>query len=301
MICRLARPTDQHIAVVPSRSPRPSTIAAANVASVPQRSPLRYPGGKTWLVPHIRSWLSERCDVLVEPFAGGATVSLTAVMEDRVDRAWMVELDRDVAAFWRAALRHSAELIQLVQAFEMSRESVLDLECRAPASVVEHGFRTLVMNRARRGGVLAPGASFIHSGEKGNGLASRWYPETLSTRLENISEFSERLNFYEGDGIGVLEVVAAHRRTRVFIDPPYTVPSGKRAGARLYAHHLVNHQRIFEVLAAAGIDFLMTYDWSDEILELVGKYDFRAVTVAMKNSHHDRIPELIISRDRLFE
>lgn len=25
-----------------------------NVASVPQRSPFRYPGGKTWLVPHIR-------------------------------------------------------------------------------------------------------------------------------------------------------------------------------------------------------------------------------------------------------
>src|ERR1700674_1531455 len=28
-----------------------------NVASVPQRSPFRYPGGKTWLIPYIRSWL----------------------------------------------------------------------------------------------------------------------------------------------------------------------------------------------------------------------------------------------------
>ena len=35
-----------------------SPIPAANVSSVPQRSPLRYPGGKTWLVPHIRAWLS---------------------------------------------------------------------------------------------------------------------------------------------------------------------------------------------------------------------------------------------------
>ena len=29
-----------------------------NVASVPQRSPFRYPGGKTWLIPHIRRWLT---------------------------------------------------------------------------------------------------------------------------------------------------------------------------------------------------------------------------------------------------
>jgi DNA adenine methylase len=28
-----------------------------NVASVPQRSPFRYPGGKTWLVPRVRRWL----------------------------------------------------------------------------------------------------------------------------------------------------------------------------------------------------------------------------------------------------
>ena len=29
-----------------------------NVASVPQRSPFRYPGGNTWLVPYVRLWLS---------------------------------------------------------------------------------------------------------------------------------------------------------------------------------------------------------------------------------------------------
>lgn len=29
-----------------------------NVASVPQRSPFRYPGGKTWLVPTARRWFS---------------------------------------------------------------------------------------------------------------------------------------------------------------------------------------------------------------------------------------------------
>src|SRR5260370_25052235 len=55
-----------------------------NVASVPQRSPFRYPGGKTWLVPYIRSWLASKSDpigVLIEPFAGGGVVGLTAAFE----------------------------------------------------------------------------------------------------------------------------------------------------------------------------------------------------------------------------
>ena len=54
-----------------------SPIPAVNVACVPQRSPLRYPSGKTWLIPHVRAWLGSLCtppELLLEPFAGGAIV-----------------------------------------------------------------------------------------------------------------------------------------------------------------------------------------------------------------------------------
>jgi DNA adenine methylase len=60
-----------------------------NVASVPHRSPFRYPGGKTWLIPRIRTWLLShptKPTELIEPFAGGASVSLAAVFEDLVCR-----------------------------------------------------------------------------------------------------------------------------------------------------------------------------------------------------------------------
>ena len=78
-----------------------SRLQAANVSTVRQRSPLRYPGGKTWLVPHILEWLkTTKPRILIEPFAGGGIASLTAVMEPLVEQAIMVELDLDVAAFW---------------------------------------------------------------------------------------------------------------------------------------------------------------------------------------------------------
>lgn len=77
-----------------------------NVASVPQRSPFRYPGGKTWLVPYVRQWLaslSSKPAEFFEPFVGGGAVSLTVAFERLAGRVTMVELDPQVAAVWRTS------------------------------------------------------------------------------------------------------------------------------------------------------------------------------------------------------
>ena len=281
-----------------------SSIPAANVAAVPQRSPLRYPGGKTWLIPHIRAWLARNetpPELIVEPFAGGGTVSLTAVMENLVRRATMMELDEDIAAFWEAALRHGPALSARVQAFRPTKEDINRLESRPMRNVVEHGFRTLVLNRTRRGGVLAPGAALTRNGENGNGLASRWYPETLRKRLTAIGLAAQCITFRQGDGVELLEKMAASRAdARFFIDPPYTANGGKRAGTRLYAHSTIEHSRVFDILASSGADFLMTYDCSEEIVSLVQRHGFNAVIVMMKNGHHAVLPELVITRDAIF-
>src|SRR5438132_2396970 len=73
-----------------------SPTQPVNVASVPQRSPFRYPGGKTWLVPHVRSWLASRAvpaSLLIEPFAGGGIAGLTAGFERLAGQVILVEND----------------------------------------------------------------------------------------------------------------------------------------------------------------------------------------------------------------
>ena len=275
-----------------------SPIPAVNVAQVPQRSPLRYPGGKTWLIPHIRAWLTAEAPIplLVEPFAGGGIVSLTAIMEGLAEHAHMVDLDHDVATFWRAVLDHNHELVERVLAFEPTRESIGAL---GADSIVGHAFRTLVLNRTRRGGILAPGASLTKNGENGKGVASRWYPDTLRTRLLAIHKHRERLAFYEGDGLRYLEALAGQKGAAFFIDPPYTA-GGKRAGSRLYAHNVIDHAKLFDVLATYRPNFLMTYDCSDEVVDLVRSHHFCAVVVEMKNGHHARMREFVITRDPVF-
>src|SRR5262249_11742737 len=51
-----------------------------NISTVPQLSPFRYAGGKTWFMPILRTWLSAHQPIreFIEPFAGGGVASLTA-------------------------------------------------------------------------------------------------------------------------------------------------------------------------------------------------------------------------------
>ena len=281
-----------------------SPIPAVNVASVPQRSPLRYPGGKTWLIPHIRHWLGQmnpRPNKLIEPFAGGAIVSLTAVMENLVQRAVMAELDQDVAAFWKAVLEYNDELQTKVKEFTLTRDAVERLALQCPETVVGWAFRTLVLNRTRRGGILADGAALARVGENGKGLKSRWYPETIMKRLAAIARYANRIEFRETNGLELLEenLCNAASNTVVFADPPYTA-GGKRAGSRLYNANSVDHQRLFSILSTSRVEFLLTYDKSPEVLSLVEENGFQAVEVQMKNTHHAKLSELVITRNSLF-
>lgn len=97
-----------------------------NVASVPQRSPFRYPGGKTWLVPVVRKWLkqSNNNKKLIEPFAGGGIVSLTAAFENLADQIIMVELDHEVAAVWEVVINGDHDwLAEKIIKFDLTSEN----------------------------------------------------------------------------------------------------------------------------------------------------------------------------------
>ncbi|MBL8155147.1 MAG: hypothetical protein JNM70_13265 [Anaerolineae bacterium] len=157
-------------------------------------------------------------------------------------------------------------------------------------------FQTIVRNRVNRGGILAPGAGRVKTGESGKGLTSRWYPETLCKRIRDIDAIRDRLRFIQGDGLRVMQAHLDARSTVFFIDPPYTA-GGKQAGRRLYNHTALDHEALFDLAEAARADFLMTYDDNDTIRALAAQHGFDVETVAMKNTHHSNMYELLIGRD----
>lgn len=271
-----------------------------NVAQVRQLSPFRYPGGKTWLVPEVRKWLiaaNPRPSVFVEPFAGGAMAGLSCAAEGLAEHVFLGELDDDVAAVWQVIFngtdRDVSWLCQQIHNFTVNLGNVRAVLDANPRAIRGKAFRTIIKNRMQRGGIMAAGAGLVKSGEAGRGLGSRWYPETLVTRIETLAGLRDRVTFEQVDAFAAVQRYADNPTAFFFIDPPYTA-GGKRAGARLYTHNEVDHERLFALMATVQGSVMMTYDNAPEVQDLARRHGFRVEPVAMKNTHHELITELLI-------
>jgi len=264
-----------------------------NVSSVPQRSPFRYPGGKTWLIPTVRDWLKQETQskILIEPFAGGGIVSLTAAFENLVDRVTMVELDEEVASVWKTIINGENEwLANKILQFDLTTENVNTELSYLYKDEKNIAFCTILKNRVFHGGILAKGSGMLKHGENGKGISSRWYAKTLAQRIRAINDIKHKIEFVQTDAFKVIEEKSNIENAYFFIDPPYTI-----AGKRLYKYFEIDHERLFNLTSKIQGRFMLTYDDTKEIRALVNKYGLKFKVIPMKTTHHLQKNEIIIS------
>jgi len=186
-----------------------NTQPIVNVASVPQRSPFRYPGGKTWLIPTVRQWLKQEnktAKELIEPFAGGGIVSLTTAFEKLADHITMVEMDEEIAAVWEAILNGKNKwLAEKIYSYDLTPINVKTELEKPNKEMQDIAFCTILKNRVFHGGKIAKGSGMIKNGENGKGINSRWYPKTLRDRILAIDHIKEKIDFIRGDAFEVIK------------------------------------------------------------------------------------------------
>ncbi|MBI5915861.1 MAG: DNA adenine methylase [Bacteroidetes bacterium] len=277
-----------------SNTPETKKSNVVNVASVPQRSPFRYPGGKTWLIPTVRKWLKQEgktVEKLIEPFAGGGIVSLTAAFEKLSQHITMVELDEEIAAVWEVVLNGKTEwLAEKIFNFDLTIENIKAELMKEEKEIHDMAFCTILKNRIFHGGIIAKGSGMLKNGENGKGINSRWYPKTLKNRILSISHVKNMIQFIRGDAFETIEKNMGDKNAYFFIDPPYNL-----AGKRLYTHFDIDHEKLFELTAQIKGKYMLTYDDTPEIRELSKKYGLLFKTIPMKTTHHLEKNEIIIS------
>jgi DNA adenine methylase len=239
--------------------------------------------------------------LLVEPFAGGASVSLSALKSGLVERVKISETDPGVAAFWKTVLQRNGHVLaERILNFSPTKKNVLRIIDDRPYGRTDLAFKTLIKNRFSFGGILADGAGLPRKGELDKGLTQRWYPETIAYRILYIHSIREQITFTDGCGLDLLRSVKRHNRSVCFIDPPY-LQDGRNAGKRIYRKKNLCIHDLIQRLTEFNPKFLLTYHQSPAVASRSIAAGLDISLVPMKSSHHLVHHEMVITNDPAWE
>lgn len=193
-------------------------------------SPLRYPGGKSRIAPLIRLIIRglERPEITyIEPFAGGAGVALSLLLEGDVQKIVINDYDKAIYSFWRAIKENPQAIIDLVEHTpitieEWQRQKEI-YNTQNNRYSIELGFSAFYLNRTNRSGILSAGPIGGYAQNGNYKIDARFNRETLIQRIQNIAAQRSRIVVYNKDIRSFIKRVIPRYAHSAFVyfDPPY--------------------------------------------------------------------------------
>lgn len=199
-------------------------------------SPLRYPGGKRKLVGYIATEIAdavERPLLFIEPFAGGAAVSLNMLVQDRADYVVLADLDALVGNFWRVVFgsqHHFDELRRWIETTKVTLKEWYEVRAMPCTTSVEYAFKCLFLNRTSFSGVLKKSAGPIggHKQASEYTLDCRFNKDKILSRLEKLRDHRKRVVYAGVKDYRQISKLKSVRRLMVrdqsvvwYLDPPF--------------------------------------------------------------------------------
>ena len=270
---------------------------------MPNPSPLRYPGGKNRLASFIGLAIQNlninHC-TYVEPFAGGAGVALSLLLNGIVDNIVINDYDKAIYSFWRAIKQdHNALIEKIIETpvtiDEWYRQR--DIYSTATSYSVDLAFATLFLNRTNRSGILNAGPIGGYSQLGEWKLDVRYDRDMLISKIQLIANRRQHITVYNKDIISLLRNYAASFGDNVFyyFDPPY-YNKGQKLYKNFFTHQ--DHQRIRDVITTEiTAPWIITYDDVEEIAELYREFDLRHFDLTYSAANKGTASELMIFSD----
>lgn len=233
-------------------------------------SPLRYPGGKRKLVAHVADFLGRQgltqVDRVIEPFAGGASVSIALLEAGVAQQAVLNDIDPLIAAFWKTVFsRKAGELVDRILSAEVTLGTWEALRSSEPRCELERAFKCLFLNRTSFSGSLQSAAGPI-GGKAQTGayrIDCRWNPERLANRISELSALAPRVEVRCSDFkrfIGSYK--ASHTRrptteTLWYLDPPFFHKADK---LYRYCFDDADHRTLRKTVLSLNGTWMLSYD-----------------------------------------
>lgn len=242
-------------------------------------SPLRYPGGKSKLIPSIESLIRNNNligSTYIEPFSGGASVALYLLFNDLVSDIYINDIDRSIYAFWYSVINHNDELCNLIDDAVLTidewNNQKLIQEQKNTSDLLSLGFSTFYLNRTNRSGIIKAGVMGGINQTGNYKMDCRFNRVNLIKRIKRIGEYSSKINVTDLDTVDFLETVYPNIQNRCFIyfDPPY-YKKGSQLYVNFYNHN--DHVALSNSIKELDNDYwIVTYDNEDNIKEMYSEY-----------------------------
>ncbi len=269
-------------------------------------SPLRYPGGKGKLSHYVQ--LLVEYNLLtdghyVEPYAGGASVALSLLFNEYVQKIHINDYDFRIYAFWDCVLNHTDQLCEKIEKTDISIpnwEKQKKIQS-APEkySILENGFSTFFLNRTNRSGILKAG---VIGGKKQKGnwkIDARFNKPDLIQRIRKISRFRNRISIYNLDAVELTQKLDKKlpAKTLFYFDPPY-YKKGKDLYINFYEH--ADHQQISQLITKLKNRYwLVSYDNDVNIRNLYKPFLQRTYELNYHAANAKKGTEIMIFSNKL--
>lgn len=252
-------------------------------------SPLRYPGGKTRFVPHLAAALDGKVfESVVEPFCGGATVSLGLLERGLVKSAHISDKDPLVSAFWISATRHTESLIHYMMTEPVTVERWKHWDVTEPEYTIDKAMKALFKNRTTFSGLIHHGSVLggvdqvakLARGERvPYPVGCRFNKEALAESIRRIGKWAAngQLTASAGDYRACRETGPSDL---LYLDPPYVEKSDQLYGCTFTREC---HRDVADFVAErahSGTNVIVSYDDEPLIRELYEEGVFHMTTPA---------------------
>ncbi len=236
-------------------------------------SPLRYPGGKGKIAKFMKQFVKENFNdlpIYVEPYAGGAEIALTLLIEGYVKKVWINDKDFGIYCLWLSILNNTEEFVKKIEETKINiatwRKQKDIYKNQDKYTKLEVGFATFYLNRCNFSGVIKGGPI---GGIKQTGkwkLDARFNKKDLIQRINKIAEHKNNILIYNEDTIDLLEKnKQIFRKCLLYLDPPYF-----DKGNQLYTNHYKakDHAKIAQCVSKLKGKWIVSYDNVPEIVDL---------------------------------
>ena len=257
---------------------------------------LKWAGGKQWLIPHLKPFLTSNSGRYIEPFLGGGSVFLAI----RPKKAWLSDSNQELIETYLGIIEDVDAVIRKLKRFSFTQDCYYAVRNSIPRSLINKAARFIYLNRTCWNGLYRVNQKGKFNVPMGSFNSKPDF--IVAERLWGVQRALKEARIACKDFEDACAI--ASKGDTVYLDPPYTV-AHKSNGFLRYNERVFSWEDQLRLAATAenlqdkGCSVILSNADHPSIIELYSKFRIQRVKrkslVASSKSDRRPITELLIT------